>query len=134
MSEITRMLARELERLREEDRRREEELTSDLTYLSRQLEEQRKRDEDMMRRLRRFAAGLSELERLSPSWRRRWSRSGARSGRSLNWMIRPRWRCESAPGRTAPKARTSGRPSPPEMPLTAELRRIPGAYSAHRPG
>lgn len=71
MSEITRMLARELERLREEDRRRSERLTSHLTHLSRQLEEQRKRDEDLMLQLRRFAARLSELERLSPSWRRR---------------------------------------------------------------
>ena len=71
MSEITRMLARELEALREEDRRREERLTLHLTHLTRQLEEQRRRDEDLTRQLRQFAARLSELERLSPSWRRR---------------------------------------------------------------
>ena len=71
MSEITRMLAQELERLREEDRRREERLTSLVTHLTQQLEEQRKRDEDLMRQLQQFADRLNRLERLSPSWRRR---------------------------------------------------------------
>ena len=71
MSEITGMLVRELERLREEDRQREERLTSLVTHLTQQLEEQRKRDEDLMKQLQQFADRLSELERLSPSWRGR---------------------------------------------------------------
>lgn len=54
------MPARELERMREEDRRRAESPTSHLTHLPRQLEEQRQR----------FAGRLSEPERLSSSWRR----------------------------------------------------------------
>ena len=58
------LLARELEKMREEARRREERLASHLTHLSRQLEEQRKRDEELMRRMRQFADRLSELESL----------------------------------------------------------------------
>ena len=53
MSEITAMLARELERLREEDRLREERLTSLVTHLTQQLEEQSRRDWDLMRQLQR---------------------------------------------------------------------------------
>ena len=66
MSEITRMLAWELERLREEDRLREERLTSLVTHLTQQLEEQRKRDEDLTGQLQQSADRLSELERLPP--------------------------------------------------------------------
>lgn len=64
MSEITRMLARELERPGQEDRLREERLTSLVTQ---QLKEQRRRDEDLMGQLQRFAERLNGLERLWPS-------------------------------------------------------------------
>ena len=66
MSEITGMLAWELERLREEDRLREERLTSLVTHLTQELEAQRKRDEDLTGQLQQFADRLNELERLSP--------------------------------------------------------------------
>lgn len=61
MSEITRLLTRELEELREEDRRRTAALTQLLDGFSRQLEEQRKRDEDAMRKLQGLTASLAEF-------------------------------------------------------------------------
>lgn len=61
MSEITRLLTRELEELREEDRRRTAALTQLLDGFSRQLEEQRKRDEDARRQLQGLTASLAEF-------------------------------------------------------------------------
>ena len=73
MSETMRLLARELERLREEDRRREERLTllatglsAQVRSLSRQLEKQRERNdilEAKVDRLRRTLTSLQDFEK-----------------------------------------------------------------------
>ena len=72
MSETTRMLTRELERLREEDRRREERLTALVTGLTRQLQAQQTNYaaleaavDELAEDLDRFRTSLQEFEQRS---------------------------------------------------------------------